>query len=65
MKTGAVNSLGYGPTLDFVPNQYGYTYPDGFVVWADVEMFICMGVVKDNGDVVLDDGKVVICGIFG
>ena len=65
LKTGEVNSLGYGPTLDFVPNQYGYTYPEGFVVWADVEMFICMGVVKDSGNIVLDDGKVVICGIFG
>lgn len=65
LKTGIVNSLGYGPTLDFVPNQFGYTYPDGFVVWADVEMFTCVGVVKDNGNYVMDGDKLVLCGIFG
>lgn len=67
LKTGATVYFGAGPTLDFVPNQHGFQFPEGFVVWADVAVLTSFGVVKDGSNYVVDDnsGKMVIGGIFG
>jgi hypothetical protein len=65
LKTGVINSFGYGPSLDFVPNQHGYTFPDGFVVWAEIDVLQCFGVVKSGSSVVMSDNTIVINGIYG
>lgn len=47
------NSLGWGPTAIFVPADYGYTYADGFTIWAEVYTFKgCRPVVNGSAYVV-------------
>ena len=56
LKTGAVISLGYGLSIDFTPNLCGFSFPEGFMVWADVMAFTCMAAVMyDNKYVAHND----------
>lgn len=65
LKTGEEVFFGCGPTLDFIPNQWGFTFPDGFAVWGNVAVLTSFGVVVDGTSYVNDsDGKLVISGIF-
>ncbi len=65
MKTGEVKALGTGSTLDFVPAKKGYTFPEGFVVWADVAVLQYFAVVKDDEMYVTSGENLVIQGIYG
>lgn len=66
LKTGATVNLGTGPTLDFIPNQHGFQFPEGFVVWANVAVLTSFGVVKDGNSYVFDNtnSKIIITGIY-
>ena len=68
LRSGQIVDFGCGPVLDFVPNQHGFNYPEGFAVWANVLALLSFGVVTDDSDnkyVAESDGKLVISGIYG
>lgn len=59
LKTGAVKFLGCGPTISFVPNQQGFSFPEGFVVWADVSVMTHMTVVYGYDSYNIVNGQLV------
>lgn len=54
-KTLAANIVGNGNSLDLIPSEKGYSYPNGFAIYAEVLTFACMAFVVDNGKYVTED----------
>jgi hypothetical protein len=60
MKTGTVYNMGTSNNLTFVPKDKGFSFPEGFSVWADISTFNgCAIVVQDGKKVVQDDKQLM------
>ena len=64
LKTGAVISLGYGLSIDFTPNLCGFSFPEGFMVWADVMAFTCMAAVMYNNKYVAHNDSLLYSPVY-
>ena len=66
-KTFQSGTIGSGQSLAFNPLQHGYEYPDGFTVYTEVAVWVCMAVVKQDDEyVVMDDSdnSIVVSGVY-
>ena len=64
LKTGAIISLGTTPNISFIPSEKGFSFPDGFNVWADISLYSGCDIVVENGSQVIDDNQKVISPSF-
>ena len=63
-KTFSTQILNWGKSLDFVPKEKGFSYPDGFGVRAEVSTMRCMALVTSDSQYVIDGNNYVISGIY-
>ena len=70
MSTGAVVRVGEGRTAQFVPKKYGFTFPAGFAVYAEVYPIKTCAIIVDESDsncVIVDENDqnvVIIDGVY-
>jgi len=64
LKTGAIISLGTTPNISFIPSEKGFSFPEGFNVWADVSLYSGCDIVVENDSQVIDDNQKVISPSF-
>ena len=64
LKTGAIISLGTTPNMSFIPSEKGFSFPEGFNVWADVSLYSGCDIVVENNSQVIDDNQKVISPSF-
>ena len=64
LKTGAIISLGTSPNISFVPNAKGFSFPEGFDVWADVSLYSGCDIVVVGNDQVIENNQRVISPSF-
>lgn len=55
-KTLATKVLNAGLSLDMIPAEKGYSYPEGFGVYAEVGTFSCIAFVVQDGKYVTKEG---------
>lgn len=66
-KTFQTTTIGTGPSITFNPSQQGYEFPNGFSVYADVAVWVCMSLVKQDDKYVVmynDGSTIVVQGIY-
>ena len=64
LNTGAIISLGNTPNISFITSVKGFSFPEGFNVWADVSLYSGCDIVVENDSQVIDDNKKVISPSF-
>lgn len=64
LKTGVIYSMGTSPNLSFIPKDKGFSFPEGFSVWADVSLFNSGGVVVQDGNIVVEDNNMVVSQMY-
>ena len=64
LKTGAIISLGTTPNISFIPSEKGFSFPEGFNVWADISLYSGCDIVVENNSQVIDDNQKVISPSF-
>lgn len=64
LKTGAIISMGSSPNLLFTPKDKGFSFPEGFAVWADVSLYAGCGIVMQNNKKVMQDDMQVLSPTF-
>ena len=64
LRTGSVIDLGTAPNISFIPNAKGFSFPEGFNVWADISLYSGCDIVVENGSQVIEDNQKVISPSF-
>ena len=64
LKTGTIYSMGTAPNLSFIPKDKGFSFPEGYSVFADVSTYNGCSVVVHGGEKVVEDNQFVIAPTF-
>ena len=60
LQTGAIISLATAPNISFIPKDLGFSFPDGFAVWAEVALYGgCKKVVQGGQNMVQNSRQVL------
>ncbi len=60
LKDGTTKYMGSGPSIMFTPKDYGFSYPDGYSLWAEVWCYSHCSYVVQDGYQVQQGTKIVI-----